>query len=334
MKVTDWIRGGEEGGGDADCAYTLSAMSEKREFLSDKMLGIAKKGTVEELRRALPPEGAQRKAAVRQRTENGISLLEEACYCHRFDMATALVREFGFPVEDRDTKVGNTALIDMSAEGKAEAATFLIRNLGANRHAVDNQGCTALHMACDNGHTELALMLVRDFGLHLEATNNDGTTPLVQAALCGHAVTVISLINDLGARVHVVTTAGGTALHQAAAGTALHQAAAEGFTDTALALISIGGARIDAADKYGATPLHLACIAGHPTMVSALLAEGASLDGKDQGMARRRSRSSASTLMPTPQTRLWWWRPSRATSGSRPSQTRCSRRRIGERRCA
>ena len=42
--------------------------------------------------------------------------------------------------------------------------------------------------------------------------------------------------------------------------TALHQAAAEGLTDTALALISIGGARIDAADKAGGTPMHMACM--------------------------------------------------------------------------
>ena len=37
--------------------------------------------------------------------------------------------------------------------------------------------------------------------------------------------------------------------------TALHQAAFKGFTDNALALISIGGARIDAVDKYSSTPL-------------------------------------------------------------------------------
>ena len=97
-------------------------------------------------------------------------------------MATALVREFGFPVEDRDPKFGNTALINMSAEGKAEAVAFLIRDLGANRHAVTDGGTTALHRACYCGHTELALMLVRDFGLHLEASDNQGHTPLVQAA--------------------------------------------------------------------------------------------------------------------------------------------------------
>ena len=56
--------------------------------MSVEMLAtFVKKGTVAELRRALPPVGVQRKAAVRQRTENGISLLDLACFCHRFDMA-------------------------------------------------------------------------------------------------------------------------------------------------------------------------------------------------------------------------------------------------------
>ena len=116
--------------------------------MSDQMMDIVEKGTVEQLRRALPPEGAERKAAVRQRLENGYSLLDVACFHHRFDMAAALVREFGFTVDDRDPKFGCTALINMSGNGKAEAVAFLIRDLGANRHAVNNRGATALHAAC------------------------------------------------------------------------------------------------------------------------------------------------------------------------------------------
>ena len=43
-------------------------------------LKIVVKGTVLDLRRALPPEGPQRKAAVRQREEKTCtSLLDQAC---------------------------------------------------------------------------------------------------------------------------------------------------------------------------------------------------------------------------------------------------------------
>ena len=158
------------------------------------MSGIVEKGAVEELRLALPPEGPQRKVTVRQRDERGVSLLDWACGFGRLDMAAALVREFGAPVNDRHPTSGNTALIAMCATGKAEVAAFLIRDLGADRHAVNIQGATALHVACDKGHTELALMLVRDFSLHLEATHNKGNTPLILAAFGGHTATVIALM--------------------------------------------------------------------------------------------------------------------------------------------
>ena len=92
-------------------------MAGKGGSLSDKMLDTAWWETVEAMRHAMPPEGAQRQAAVRQRTKGGISLLDAACYDHRFDIATALVREFGFPVDDRDLEVGNTAMMQMCLGG-------------------------------------------------------------------------------------------------------------------------------------------------------------------------------------------------------------------------
>lgn len=207
-------------------------------------------------------------AAVMRRTKGGLSLLQLACCANRFDMAAALVREFGFPVNDRNPKSGNTAVIHACFYDKADTVVFLIRELGADPHAVNNQGGTALHMACYAGHTKLALMLVRKLGLHLEATENEGLTPTGLAVLGGHTATLIALITQLGARVDTVIVHGSTTLHQAAG---------MGFTDTALALIRYG-ANVQSVDNYGETPLHYACVYGRASMVSALLAEGASLD--------------------------------------------------------
>ena len=44
---------------------------------------------------------------------------------------------------------------------------FLVRDLGAGRHAVNFRGNTALHFTCNHGHTDVAVMLVRDGGLQL-----------------------------------------------------------------------------------------------------------------------------------------------------------------------
>ena len=76
-------------------------------------------------------------------------------------------------------------------------------------------------------------------------------------------------------------------------------AAMLGHTGTALALINIGGARIDAADKNGWTPLHVASICGHPVTVSALLAEGARMDAKAaNGMMPQQMSCLSSTADP------------------------------------
>ena len=111
---------------------------------------IVRCGTLEELRQALPSDETRRKAAVCVFHPGwGTSLLTKACGWGRWDMAAALVQEHGHPVDLADPKFGSTALLQMCAWGRTEAALFLIRTLGANPHAVDKKGYTALHFACN-----------------------------------------------------------------------------------------------------------------------------------------------------------------------------------------
>ena len=94
-------------------------------------------GTPEQLRQALPSDKKKRKAAVCALDEGrGLSLLFDACWIGRWDMAAALVQEHGHPV-DLPLPNGSTALHQMCYHGRTEAALFLIRTLGANPHAVD-----------------------------------------------------------------------------------------------------------------------------------------------------------------------------------------------------
>ena len=198
---------------------------------------VKQKGiTLEEVRQALPTDKAKRKAAVCVFDEEGRPLLFWTCWLERWDLAAAIVKEFGFPVDLGDPKFGMTALHDMCLTGRIEAALFLIRTLGASPHAVSKKkrGHTTLHFACQEGATKLARMLVRDFGLSVNGVDNEGYTALHRASLNGQTATALSLINDLGARVDAANKDGSTPLMQAAAG---------GHTGTALALIIIGGAR-------------------------------------------------------------------------------------------
>ena len=162
---------------------------------------IVRNGTLEELRQALPSDKTRRKAAVCVfHPQGGASLLTNARRWGRWDMAAALVQEHGHPVDLADPKQGNTALLEVCAWGRAEAALFLIRTLGANPHAVSKEGSTALHYSSQDGHTELARILVRDFRLNANAVNHEGGTPLVPASGRGHTATALALINDGGAR--------------------------------------------------------------------------------------------------------------------------------------
>jgi ankyrin repeat protein len=101
-------------------------------------------------------------------------------------MAAALVQEHGLPVDLAEPKGGSTALHQMCARGRIEAALFLIRTLGANLHAVNKDGCTVLHYACQEGYTELARILVRDLRLNANAVDIRGETPLHKAIGMGH----------------------------------------------------------------------------------------------------------------------------------------------------
>ena len=125
------------------------------------MFDIVRTGTLEELRRALPSDEKKRKAAVCVfHPQEGSSLLLNACYWGRWDMAAALVQEHGHPVDLAEPQQGHTALHQVLGNGRIEAALFLVRTLGANPHAVSKDGATALHYACQEGHTELARILV------------------------------------------------------------------------------------------------------------------------------------------------------------------------------
>jgi hypothetical protein len=234
----------------------------------DDLQGIVKHGTVQDLRLALK----KKPNAVVIICDKCTSLLSNACWWGRFDMALALVLEHGHPVDLADPKHGHTALHNACNWGRIEAALFLIHRLGANPRAVSKDGLNALHCASSHGHTQLARILVLDFGLDVHAGSHTGDAALHLASRGGYTHTALSLL-ELGARVDAFNHQGGT--------TPLMQTAAMGFTDTVLALIHIGGARTDLLGRKAQTLLHVACAFGNAVTVSALLAEGACLDAQN-----------------------------------------------------
>jgi uncharacterized protein len=62
--------------------------------------------------------------------------------------------------------------------------------------------------------------------------------------------------------------------------TALHWAVRIGDTDTAAVLIR-AGARVTVSNRYGATPIYLACFNGNTAMIRLLLDSGADVNSAD-----------------------------------------------------
>ncbi|XP_029281479.1 NF-kappa-B inhibitor epsilon [Cottoperca gobio] len=117
----------------------------------------------------------------------------------------------------------------------------------------DQEGNTALHVACQHGQTECALELTREVSLSkmapvLETQNWRGLACLHLATL-NRQHQILKLLVKKGADLNIQEgTSGKTALHLA---TELHDM-------TSVKLLLSRGANVDAAMFNGCTPLHLA----------------------------------------------------------------------------
>jgi len=86
---------------------------------------------------------------------------------------------------------------------------------GADAMFADDEGFTALHMACQEGYQEIATMLMRK-GAKVDSTDDDGVTPLMVASEAGHE-SVVTLLVAENADVNLADKAGKTAILRAAA---------------------------------------------------------------------------------------------------------------------
>ena len=69
-------------------------------------------------------------------------------------------------------------------EGGDESGVKRCLDDGADALHADDEGFTALHMACQEGHDAIAVMLLRK-GAKIDATDDDGVTPLMLACEAG-----------------------------------------------------------------------------------------------------------------------------------------------------
>ena len=84
---------------------------------------------------------------------------------------------------------------------------------GADAMFADDEGFTALHMACQEGYQDIVTMLLRK-GAKVDSTDDDGVTPLMVASEAGHE-SVVTLLVAENADVNLADKAGKTAILRA-----------------------------------------------------------------------------------------------------------------------
>ncbi|XP_043597879.1 ankyrin repeat and death domain-containing protein 1A-like isoform X1 [Bombus pyrosoma] len=169
----------------------------------------------------------------------------------------------------------------------------------------NNYGRAPIHWAASRGNTEIIEMLIQA-KCDIEARDKFGMRPLHMAARYGHRDAVKMLINA-GANVSAVNKKQYTLLMCAARGnnvrvvdylaeaveslngdatdctgaTALHHAACAGHPSMITALTNVPRIELNAVDKKGQTPIHCACAEEHLEAVEVLIGLGAKVDAQD-----------------------------------------------------
>ncbi|RWI00412.1 ankyrin repeat domain-containing protein [Mesorhizobium sp.] len=148
----------------------------------------------------------------------------------------------GANLEARDPALWRTPLIIAGYEGSAQMVTFLLE-AGADVHAADDFGTTALCAAAETGSAALVELLIAH-GSDLEHRNDLGWTPLISASANGN-LEVIDALAKLGASLEARALLGWTPLIVAAQ---------SDKADVVSRLLELG-ARRDAVDSFGRTAL-------------------------------------------------------------------------------
>jgi len=169
----------------------------------------------------------------------------------------------GSDIESRALQTRRTVLTEAVASGSL-ASVMLLLERGADIHAVDAEGRSALHLAVSFGRDWLFVTLLKA-GAKIDAKDGKGRTALMGAAIAGN----VSLVGELlksGAAMEESDGMGRRAVHFAACLD----------SDVVLRVLLDAGVEVDIVDDEGDTPLHLAAgCQGSVNVVRLLLSRGA-----------------------------------------------------------
>ena len=130
--------------------------------------------------------------------------------------------------------------------------------------SIDEENRTPLHLASEEGHLQIVELLIKEHGANIKHTDKYGASSLHRACEKGHldVVKKFLLLVDISELVDLKSNDDQTALHKAASNDQ-HEIVEE--------LLSVQDLSKNPTDKYGNTPLHLACRGGFEKTVERFL---------------------------------------------------------------
>ncbi|XP_046388168.1 26S proteasome non-ATPase regulatory subunit 10-like [Ischnura elegans] len=189
---------------------------------------------------------------------------------------------------------------DLAYLGNIGILKFKISQDETNANKRDGNERMLIHWAALGGHPEIVEYLL-DLGSPVDPLDDNGATPLLLASSAGK-VSVVRLLLSRGANPSCSNSGKHSALQYASSkgwqevvdllldqgadanaqdergATPLHRAASKGIISVMESLVVKGDARINVADSYGNTPLHLACEEDRGEAALFLVSHGALID--------------------------------------------------------
>lgn len=199
------------------------------------------------------------------RSNSGLTPLHVAVREGRKEIVAALIKA-GASVKVAENN-GVTPLHTAAFKGDKELVIYLVEG-GADIDAITHKKDTPLYAACQQGNKEVAAYLINQ-GASINLAGNNGYTPLSIATEFGHNDLVAYLIEN-GASATTATIDVGH--------TPLHRAAEKGNRDAVRLLQP--HSLVDARDKEGWSPLHLAACWGHTEIVKLLIDQYTCVDAR------------------------------------------------------
>ena len=272
-----------------------------QEFYSQSLLHLAaREGQIHHLRRLLDGD-EQVNAETNDYSGKGQTPLMLAARFNGEEVIEFLI-ERGASLEMGDYQ--HRTSFHYAAEGGKVRNVLRLIERGVDVLQTDESGYSALHLAASNGHTNVVRLLIEhgaDVNEVARSSDNSGCTPLMLAAEKGHLRTVQVLLQN-EAYSNKENGNAWLPLHSAAKGdhtevlkfllkrdgnvlavtnletTVLHLATT---LDLVMTLVD-HGAKIQAKDIFGRTPLHVAAEKGQTDTVNYLLDHGADVNSRDK----------------------------------------------------